>query len=48
MNDGTLAWQPYGGRGTRLIAWASIVAHLDRGHAAHLAGAGARTASAPA
>lgn len=43
MDDGTLAWQPHGGRGTRLIAWASVVAYLDRGHKRHLAGTGART-----
>jgi len=33
MNDGTFAWFAHGGRGTRIIAWASVVAHLEELHA---------------
>lgn len=29
MDDGTLAWKAHGGRGTRLIAWRSIVEYLE-------------------
>ncbi len=32
MDTGVLVWLRHGGRGTRLIAWKSIVRHLERLH----------------
>ena len=29
MNDGTFAWRVAGGRGTRLVSWASVVRYLE-------------------